>query len=56
MIVVSNQLIPEGTVTAEFEILTGVDLAIINLEISGEIIDESDRLRVLNKFEALGVK
>ncbi len=34
MIVVSNQLIPEGTVTAEFEILTGVDLAIINLEIS----------------------
>ena len=33
MIVVSNQLIPEGTVTAEFEILTGVDLAIINLEI-----------------------
>jgi outer membrane protein OmpA-like peptidoglycan-associated protein len=56
LIVASNQLTPGGTVTAEFEILSGVDLAIINLEISGEIIDESDRSRVVTRFEALGVK
>ena len=56
LIVASNQLVPGGSVSAEFEILTGVDLAIINLEISGEIIDEADRSRVLTKFEALGVK
>ena len=56
MIVASNQLTPGGTVTAEFEILSGVDLAIINLEISGEIIDVSDRSRVVTRFEALGVK
>ena len=56
LIVASNQLMPGGSVSAEFEILTGVDLAIINLEISGEIIDEADRSRVLTKFEALGVK
>ena len=35
LIVASNQLMPGGSVSAEFEILTGVDLAIINLEISG---------------------
>ena len=56
LIVASNQLAPGGTVTAELEILSGVDLAIINLEISGEIIDDSDRSRVVTRFEALGVK
>ena len=42
--------------SAEFEILTGVDLSIINLEISGQIQDEIERTRVLAKFESLGVK
>ncbi|MBB32246.1 MAG: hypothetical protein CL455_01120 [Acidimicrobiaceae bacterium] len=56
LIVASNQLMPEGTVSAEFEILTGVDLSIINLEISGQIQDEIERNRVLAKFESLGVK
>ena len=37
LIVASNQLKPDGAVSAEFEILTGVDLSIINLEISGQI-------------------
>ena len=56
LIVASNQLKPEGSVSAEFEILTGVDLSIINLEISGQIQDEIERTRVLAKFESLGVK
>ena len=56
LIVASNQLKPEGAVSAEFEILTGVDLSIINLEISGQIQDEIERTRVLAKFESLGVK
>ena len=56
LIVASNQLMPEGAVSAEFEILTGVDLSIINLEISGQIQDEIERNRVLAKFESLGVK
>ena len=56
LIVASNQLKPDGTVSAEFEILTGVDLSIINLEISGQIQDEIERTRVLAKFESLGVK
>lgn len=56
LIVASNQLIPDGDVTAEFEILTGVDLSIVNFEISGQIKDELDRARVLTKFESLGVK
>ncbi|HJM29386.1 MAG: fasciclin domain-containing protein [Acidimicrobiales bacterium] len=56
LIVASNQLVPDGAVTAEFEILTGVDLSIVNLEISGQIQDEPDRARVLEKFNALGVK
>jgi outer membrane protein OmpA-like peptidoglycan-associated protein len=56
LIVASNQLKPDGAVSAEFEILTGVDLSIINLEISGQIQDEIERTRVLAKFESLGVK
>ncbi|MEG3586021.1 MAG: fasciclin domain-containing protein [Actinomycetota bacterium] len=55
LIVASNQLVPDGAVSAEFEILTGVDLSIVNLEISGQIQDEIERTRVLTKFEALGV-
>ncbi len=56
LIVTSNQLVPDGAVSAEFEILTGVDLSVVNLEITGQIQDEIERNLVLGKYEALGVK
>ena len=36
--------------------LTGVDLSVVNLEITGQIQDEIERNLVLGKYEALGVK
>ena len=55
LLLASEQLVPEGDVSEDFEFLTGAEFAVVQLIISGEVIDEEERSRVLTKFLSLGV-
>jgi outer membrane protein OmpA-like peptidoglycan-associated protein len=55
LILASEQLITGGSVSEEFNLISGAELAIVQLEISGEVLDENDRYRVVSKYSSLGV-
>ena len=55
LILASEQLITGGYVSDEFNLISGAELAIVQLEISGEVLDEEDRYRVVSKYLSLGV-
>ena len=57
LLLASQQLVPGGNVVSDFELLTGTgaEVAVVQVEIFGEIIDEEDRTRVLTKYLSLGV-
>ncbi len=55
ILLASEQLVPEGDISEDFEFLTGAEFAVVQLIISGEVIDEEERSRVVTKFLSLGV-
>ncbi len=55
LLLASEQLIPDGDIFKDFEMLVGAEVAVVQLVISGEVIDEEERSRVLTKFLSLGV-
>ncbi|MEC8985329.1 MAG: fasciclin domain-containing protein, partial [Actinomycetota bacterium] len=55
LLLASEQLVPDGDISEDLELLTGAEMAVVQLVISGEVIDEEERYRVLTKFLSLGV-
>jgi len=55
LLLASEQLVPDGDISEDLELLTGAEMAVVQLVISGEVIDDEERYRVLTKFLSLGV-
>ena len=55
LLLASEQLVPDGDISEGLELLTGAEMAVVQLVISGEVIDDEERYRVLTKFLSLGV-
>ncbi len=55
LLLASEQLVPGGDISEDLELLTGAEMAVVQLVISGEVIDDEERYRVLTKFLSLGV-
>ena len=55
LLLASEQLVPDGDISEDLELLSGAEMAVVQLVISGEVIDEEERYRVLTKFLSLGV-
>ena len=57
LLLASQQLVPDGNVISDFELLAGIgaEVAVVQVEIFGEIIDEEERTRVVTKYLSLGV-
>tara|TARA_B100000929_G_scaffold176704_1_gene139978 strand:- start:639 stop:1892 length:1254 start_codon:yes stop_codon:yes gene_type:complete len=55
LLLASQQLVPDGNVIEDFELLSGAEIAVVQVEIFGEVIDEDERSRVLTKYLSLGV-
>ena len=55
LLLASEQLVPDGDISEDLELLTGAEMAVVQLVISGEVIDEEERYTVLTKFLSLGV-
>ena len=55
LLLASKQLVPEADIVDDFVLLPGAEIAVVQLVISGEVIDEEERSRVLTKYLSLGV-
>ena len=55
LLLASEQLVPDGDISEDLDLLTGAEMAVVQLVISGEVTDDEERYRVLTKFLSLGV-
>ena len=55
LLLASEQLVQNGNVIENFELLIGAERAVVQVDIFGEVIDEDERARVITKYLSLGV-
>ena len=55
LLLASEQLVQNGNVIENFELLLGAERAVVQVEVFGEVIDEDERSRVITKYLSLGV-